>query len=920
LLLSLLLALTAGQAAAQFITFGKNKVQYERFRWQVLESSHFRLYFYPEEEELARMALEWAEESYAEIRRRFARDANQLIPLILYSSHQDFEQTNVTPYFLPEGVAGLTEFVRGRVLIPFNGSVPDFRETLQHELVHAFQLSALREAVEQRSHYVFVFPPLWFSEGLAVHWSEARDAQADMVLRDLVLSGRVPSLSEFWRYNGTFTLYKLGQSVLDFLAEEYGDHLLREFYERLGTTRSFEELFRAIYGQDQEEISRRWGYAVRRRYYPTIQEETPLDFQARWVPNMALELQPTPIPEDVPGWPHHYVFVSSVTGYANIYIGDLEGRNAPVEIVKGQRRAEFESFHAFSSRLDVSARGELVFASKHEARDVLFVYDLAQRRITDRFGFRDLVGISSPSWAPDGERIVFSGLARSGRRDLYIFDRRTRVLRRLTNDFYEDLAPQFHPSEDWIVFVSDRGPYGEEGGRNLFLMDLSTLEIRMLTCGPWEDLQPVWSPEGDEVLFVSSRSGSFEICTVDLRGKGARRTASLEDILSARWLPSGEILGTAYREQTLRTFRMALGEPVDTFDLRVPEPWGEWLVELEAYDSDLEPSRYRSRLTLDVAQGGVAVDPAFRSGEGLQAVLSDLMGDRLLLLQLGNTTLSTQDFLRNFAAGATYLDLGSRLNRGVSLYHVAGDYLDAEGLPFFERRVGLSLYLSYPFDRYHRVQTILSAAYSEKDWPSRDLYRRGMIVTHYLSFVRDNSLWLPTGPIDGERMHVTVGLLMNLERLAAENALALLDFRRYLRLGLRTAYAVRLQARISQGPDPQLFVLGGSRSLRGYDFRSLSGTRSILVNQELRFPLLRGLRLRFPFGDLDLPGVEGALFFDVGQAWEETLPDRLRGSYGLSFRMGLGGFLVLRLDMARRTDLHTWPRQTHTEFFVGWDY
>jgi hypothetical protein len=36
--------------------------------------------------------------------------------------------------------------------------------------------------------------------------------------------------------------------------------------------------------------------------------------------------------------------------------------------------------------------------------------------------------------------------------------------------------------------------------------------------------------------------------------------------------------------------------------------------------------------------------------------------------------------------------------------------------------------------------------------------------------------------------------------------------------------------------------------------------------------------------------------------------------------MGFGGFLVLRLDFARRTDFHKWSRSTRTEFYVGWNY
>ena len=72
-------------------------------------------------------------------------------------------------------------------------------------------------------------------------------------------------------------------------------------------------------------------------------------------------------------------------------------------------------------------------------------------------------------------------------------------------------------------------------------------------------------------------------------------------------------------------------------------------------------------------------------------------------------------------------------------------------------------------------------------------------------------------------------------------------------------------------------------------------------NQELRFPLLTHLTLGTPFGDLDLPEIQGALFTDVGKADFQSGIDRdVIGSYGVSFRLALGPLAVLRLDVGRR--------------------
>jgi hypothetical protein len=102
-------------AAGQTGSFGENKIQYRGFDWRVLRGEHVDLYYYPEEEELGRVALAYAEESYGVLQRRFTHHPTHRIPLIIYASHTDFEQTNILPFVPPEGLLGVTEFLKQRV-------------------------------------------------------------------------------------------------------------------------------------------------------------------------------------------------------------------------------------------------------------------------------------------------------------------------------------------------------------------------------------------------------------------------------------------------------------------------------------------------------------------------------------------------------------------------------------------------------------------------------------------------------------------------------------------------------------------------------------------------------------------------------------------------------------------------------------
>src|SRR4051812_22973633 len=96
------LLLAALPLHAQTVPFGKNKIQYRDFDWHILPGEHIDVYYYPEEIDVARLALSYGEESYALLERKFQHHPFRKIPLIVYSSDQHFEQTNVFPGFIPE--------------------------------------------------------------------------------------------------------------------------------------------------------------------------------------------------------------------------------------------------------------------------------------------------------------------------------------------------------------------------------------------------------------------------------------------------------------------------------------------------------------------------------------------------------------------------------------------------------------------------------------------------------------------------------------------------------------------------------------------------------------------------------------------------------------------------------------------------
>ncbi|MGH7500399.1 MAG: hypothetical protein ACREL7_01450 [Longimicrobiales bacterium] len=978
------------QVSAQAVPFGKNKIQYFDFEWQILSGPHVDVYYYPEEEEVARFALAYAEESYTVLERRFQHHPFRRVPLVVYSSDQHFEQTNLLPGFIPEGVLGFTEYLKRRVAMPFRGDYDQFRKTLRHELVHAFQLSKLGEAQLRQPRQRGESPQYihWWTEGLAEFWSSDQTVEDEMFVRDLVVNGRLPSIRQFTR-TYSFLSYPLGAELHKYLAARFGDEYIVRMYEEYRSHDTFEEALEAVLAVDLDQLSREWQYALEQRFFPAFAQRPPLDVAAtRLIHESGANFKPA-VFRSAPDTTLRLLFLSPRDGYMNLYATPLnEGEDGVDAILRGERTPEFESFHAFESGVSVHESGHVALVSKFLERDALLVWSLEDRRVVGRYQWDDLVGLKSPSWDPTGRRIVFEGLSTAGFSDLFIIDFDSGRRRALTHDHYRDLDPDWSPDGRTVVFASDRTAWGREGYTNLAAIDVETGEMRFITYGRWHDQQPRWAPGGTRLAFTSDRSGSYDLYEVALSGDGRRLTDLTGAAFDADWLPDGRsLVFTGFQNGGFAIYRVAV--PADTARTAVialgnapappngnggngtmvagsnsPAGWTWQGGDSKALAAAVEqPYAQWETFSLDFAAADAMIAPGFGAAQGAQFLATDMLGDHMLFAGISASQISgIADLVDSFSGNVMYLNLKNRLNYGVGVFRFKGRFRDVAFDVYDESTFGTYFIASYPFSKFRRIElqlglershrhdledTFEGGIFGETTRPDpRDLTRKGILATNYVSYVKDNTLWLPTGPIDGERYNVTAGLVScfacttpsevtgePVKRSAAgENFIIQADYRRYFRTSLYTAYALRAYAFYSDGAIPGRAPLGGSHMLRGYPRFSLAGSRLWLVNQEWRFPMLNGLALAFPFGTVRLPGIQGAVFADIGSSWLENQEGAggAWGSYGIGFRSSIGPPLVLRLDIGRRFKTDAPPpvifgggnrfNDTFIDFFFGFNF
>ncbi len=489
--------------------FGKNKVQYQNLSWQYYKLPHFHSYFHQDQGDLPPITAQWIENAYKELEKDFGFKHKKSLPLLVFGSPTLFEQTNVTPGIIPEGVGGFTESLKNRIVVPFTGSYEEFRHVLHHECVHAFQYGILSD---QFGGSLFrpnaMQMPMWFAEGSAEFLSSGWDTEADMFMMDITIFGTLPNPNNMSGY----LVYKGGQSFLFFLSETRGDSTFHRFLTTFRRTKQVITALEKVYKKDLEELGSEWQRELKRIYWPEIGKRENLDIKGTALTSHVesrsyVNLKPRISPDGT-----MVAYYSDNKDYTKIFIADTKGK-----VIKriGQYGygGYFESFQPFRSGMCWSPESKrIAFVTKNKGRNELRIIDIDKKEHVITI-VPSLASITSPDWSPDGKHIVFSGL-KQHTSDIYMVNVKTRRVTRLTKDIRYESTPRFSRDGSSIVFsatdtcgIADRNRFHERPASDLFLLDLKTREITQLTATPWNERHPCFSPDGNSIAFVSDRNG-----------------------------------------------------------------------------------------------------------------------------------------------------------------------------------------------------------------------------------------------------------------------------------------------------------------------------------------------------------------------------------------------------------------------------
>ena len=550
----LLITLTiAASAYAQSEYFGQNKVQYKVYEWQYIQTHNFDIYFDKGQDSLAYFAAGVLEDAHIIIAEQLNHELTSRVPVIIYTSPNDFQQTNVIPDLLPEGVGGFTEVFKTRVVVPFDGSYENFRHVLHHELTHAVSFNLLYEnAISSLiSRQAFFSQPLWLAEGFAEYSSrKGWTYDADMHVRDAVIEGYLPPIPEMF---GLLN-YKAGHALIIYLAETYGEQKISEINNKGKLLITIDRAIDASLGSDLEKISKDWHRELRRLYWPELaKRQTTAEIGKMMTDHQkdgsSINKNPVWSPKK------DRIAITSdrsspQDGYSDRFtdifvISSIDGAVID-KLVSAEKSGDLESLHSYYSAMTWSPDGEkLVFVSQSHGLDALFFVDAGTKEIYKKYQ-PGLSGLRSPDWSVQGNKIVVTGI-NQGRTDLYLLDLTTDKFTQITSDKYDDVDPDFSPDGTKIAFTSDRPVSNSDntafvyGQYNIFLYNLLNGEMTALTDDKTQSSESDWSPDGNMLAYASYKNGISNIYIHDFStGEDYPVTNTLTGVFSPSWSPDGD--------------------------------------------------------------------------------------------------------------------------------------------------------------------------------------------------------------------------------------------------------------------------------------------------------------------------------------------------------------------------------------------
>jgi hypothetical protein len=493
------------------LSFGKNRVQYQKFNWTYYRTTQFDVYFYPTGKMLAQYTMFKAPQFMDEIERLFNFAPTKKLQFIVYNTQSDFRESNFAyddDDFYNQG--GVTNIYGTKAYLYFDGNHRNFDAMIRSGIANIYaRLIVEGQSVGSNISAATLFNvPNWYYSGLASYIGEHWNSLIDAHVKDGILTQRYADFDELSPREATYA----GHSFWKYVADIYGENTISTILYATRSSKSIEKGFYYGTGVGYRQLLANWYryyYALYKKDMKrTMPEEVGIVQKAKRKRDYA-QIKIAPNGED-------YAYSTNEAGQIKVWVKTAEMKKAKVIFRKFQKTEDNPDL-TFPLINWHPQGGMLGFTIEDKGRCYYYPYDVESGKLDDRL-LVDVEKITDFSFSDDGKLLLFSGF-KNGQSDIFLYSFKARSIQYVTKDVFDDYAPKFIDNQRKIIFSSNRNhdtlntqetffTARPQSSYDLFLYDYKHKDNQLLrvTNTPYANETEV--KEGAEgILFLGDETG-----------------------------------------------------------------------------------------------------------------------------------------------------------------------------------------------------------------------------------------------------------------------------------------------------------------------------------------------------------------------------------------------------------------------------
>ncbi|TAF66163.1 MAG: hypothetical protein EAZ55_06865 [Cytophagales bacterium] len=529
--LSILLIFAAKHTTAQntYEKFGKNRVQYKKFYWKNYKTENFDIYFYDGGVRLAQFAGRFLETEFDKITDLLGYTPYNRSKIFIYNSVGDMQQSNIGLDKEHIHTGGQTNFFNSQAEIPYTGAIEEFKKELlygvSYMLINEMMYGGSLKDMLQ-STYSNAFSD-WFIGGAAAYVAEEWSQDMDDYMRDMFKrKKKVKKPNLLIDQEAIFA----GQSVWSFIAQKYGENNISNILNLARIIRNERQSISSTLGVRYPQFIRQWQSYYEEITNLTLEKAEDAIFDKKLKNSSPKVNAYSDIKISPDGnWAAYSV---NKSGRYKIYLQNLTNYRKKTLFTSG--------YHAIYQRPDLSYpflawqnndNIALMYHKKGTAK--MRIYNTHKKMQFEKI-WASVNQIKGFDISDDGNFFIFSADAKgqsdskTAQNDLFIYDQELDYVEQITDDWHDDLYPQFLTnSSKAFVFSSnrmddtlrvdgfdDRGPYDKDWGTyDLFVYNpeksKNSLE-RIAYSADGNEIRPTIL-DNENIVYLNDESGIYQL-------------------------------------------------------------------------------------------------------------------------------------------------------------------------------------------------------------------------------------------------------------------------------------------------------------------------------------------------------------------------------------------------------------------------